>query len=144
MKFETKVQEECYNKVVAHLTDLAGERPKTDPDQPMIWYRQGSAMAVISVVPWGDDASVNVNSLVVRGAELTPDLMRFLLEQNHGLVYAAFEVDSDGDIWLNCDIVGSTCDKSDLKHAIRSVLMMADKYDDEIVAKWGGQRALES
>jgi hypothetical protein len=40
-------------------------------------------------------------------------------------------------------IFGSTCDKNELKAAVMAMVVTADFYDDVIVARWGGQRALD-
>jgi hypothetical protein len=94
--------------------------------------------------PWGDDdATVQTWSYLVTGAELTPDLMRYLLEKNEQLRFGAFGMDSDGDILFSHTIVGSSCEKTSLKASVMAVVMISDKYDDEIVARWGGQRALD-
>jgi hypothetical protein len=39
--------------------------------------------------------------------------------------------------------VGSTIDKKELEASVIAVLEIADKYDDEIVKRWGGKRALD-
>jgi hypothetical protein len=39
--------------------------------------------------------------------------------------------------------VGSTCNQKELETSVRAVLEIADRYDDEIVERWGGQRALD-
>ena len=41
------------------------------------------------------------------------------------------------------NLIGSTCDKEELKTSVITVVKLADEYDDEIVARWGGQRALD-
>jgi hypothetical protein len=39
--------------------------------------------------------------------------------------------------------VGSTCDREELKALVMAVATTADRLDDEIVAKWGGERAMD-
>ena len=39
--------------------------------------------------------------------------------------------------------MGSTCDKPELKTSVSSVVLIADEYDDLIVEKWGGERAID-
>jgi hypothetical protein len=39
--------------------------------------------------------------------------------------------------------IGSSCDKSELRTSVMAVLGTADKYDDEIMGRWGGKRALD-
>lgn len=104
----------------------------------------GSALVEVLVFPWGeDDAIINTRSYVVTGAELTPDLMLFLLKENSQMLFGAFGVDEHGDILFEHSIVGSTCDQKELESSVNAVLQVADDYDDIIVQKWGGERALD-
>ena len=41
------------------------------------------------------------------------------------------------------NIVGSSCDKNELKASVMAVVGTADKYDDEIVSRWGGKRSAD-
>jgi len=69
--------------------------------------------------------------------------MQFLLRKNDDMRFGAFGLDRDMDIFFEHTIVGSTCDKEELRATVMAVLQTADKYDDEIVAKWGGERAVD-
>jgi len=40
-------------------------------------------------------------------------------------------------------LVGTACDRVALNHSVTTVIRIADTYDDEIVARWGGKRALD-
>ena len=104
----------------------------------------GSAFAVLNVYPWKeDDAVVNTRSYVVTGVELTPDLLYYLLRENDDMRFGAFGIDEDNDIYFEYAIVGSTCDKPELKAAVGAVAATADEYDDLIVERWGGARAVD-
>jgi hypothetical protein len=50
-------------------------------------------------------------------------------------------LDKSGDVTFEHNIVGSTCDKNELKASIMAVVGTADRYDDQIVSRWGGKRA---
>jgi hypothetical protein len=104
----------------------------------------GSAFAQIGVFPWGDDdALITTRSYVVTGIELTAELMRFLLHENAGMRFGAFGIDEDGDVIFEHSIVGSTCDQRELESSVTAVAATADEYDDRIVSRWGGERALD-
>jgi hypothetical protein len=104
----------------------------------------GSALVEVFVFPWGtDEAIINTRSYVVTGTELTPDLMRFLLRENSNMRFGAFGIDDNGDVLFEHTIVGSTCDKIELESSVNAVLEIADDYDDKIVERWGGMRALD-
>lgn len=144
MEFRTPAQQACYEKIAPWAKELFGEFAQAREDVPAIAVAVGSAAAQIWVLPWGDDdATISARAYVVSGAELTPELLHYLLRQNADMRFGAFGVDSDGDILFEHTIVGSTCDKEELKASVMAVLMVADKYDDEIVSRWGGQRALD-
>ena len=144
MEFKTAAQKACYDKVVSWMKELFGELVIMRDDAPMMGVMMGSAVAQVAVLPWGDDdATITTRAYLVTGAELTPDLMRYLLQKNAELRFGAFGVDEDGDILFEHSIVGSSCDKGELKASVLAVLVTADKYDDEIVARWGGERMLD-
>lgn len=144
MEFQTQAQKACYEKVVAWMKELFGELAQPRDDAPAVVVLSGSAVAQAIVFPWGeDDAVICTRAYVVTGVELTPDLMHFLLRENADMRFGAFGVDKDGDILFEHSIVGSTADKNELKASVMAVLMTADHYDDQIVSRWGGKRALD-
>ena len=59
------------------------------------------------------------------------------------MLFGAFGIDSDDDIFFQHAIVGSTADKAGFEASIASVASTADEVDDQIVESWGGQLALE-
>ncbi len=97
----------------------------------------------MGVFAWGDETMITTRAYVVTGAELTPKLARYLLYQNGGMHFGGFGVDDDDDIFFQHSIVGSTCDRKELEASVVAVLRTADEYDDRIVERWGGQRALD-
>ncbi len=144
MEFKTQAQKACYEKVVAWMKELFGAFALPREDAPAVAVLSGSAIAQTVVLPWGeDDAVICTRAYVVMGAELTPDLMHFLLRENADMRFGAFGVDDDNDIFFEHSIVGSTADKNELKASVMAVLRTADEYDDLIVSRWGGKRALD-
>lgn len=144
MEFQTDAQKACYEKVAPWFREIFGEMVLTHNDMPNFAIPIGSALAETAILPWGDDdATICTRAYVVTGAEITPELMRYLLNQNGLLRFGAFGIDEDGDILFEHSIVGSTCDKHELKASVFAVVMTADRFDDEIVARWGGQRRLD-
>ncbi|MEB3885820.1 YbjN domain-containing protein [Lyngbya sp. CCY1209] len=144
MQFQTVMQEACYEKVITWMRELYGKFPCARQDVPGLALFMGSALVEVFVFPWGkDDAIINTRSYVVTGTELTPDLMRFLLRENSNMRFGAFGIDEQGDVLFEHTIVGSTCDKVELEASVNAVLEIADDYDDKIVERWGGMRALD-
>jgi hypothetical protein len=144
MAFESKVQEETYNKVKGYMVQVFGEMTREIPDRPLFVLQTGTTLTHIAVAPWGDDdAVVMVRAYVVHGADLDPELLKFLLLQNASMRFGAFGVDEDGDIFFEHSIVGSTCDKAELKASVLAVGHTADRYDEQIVQRWGGMRVAD-
>ena len=144
MKFETNVQEACYNKIVVWMRELFDKFPCIRQDLPGISLFMGSALVEVFVFPWGDDeAVVNTRSYVVTNVELKPDLMQFLLRENTKMRFGAFGINENDNIIFEHTIVGSSCDKPELEASVKAVLKVADEYDDKIVEQWGGERAMD-
>jgi hypothetical protein len=144
MEFETRAQQEIYEKVLPWVAELFGGSVLRKQDSPVIGVMYGSAFAQIGVFPWSEaDAVITTRSYVVTGAELTPELMRYLLTENAGMRFGAFGLDEEGDIIFEHTIVGSTCDQKELESSVVHVARTADDYDDLIVERWGGERALD-
>jgi len=143
MEFQTQAQKDCHEKVSAWMDELFSRIPWEKLDVPGFGFFMGSAWVEVKIHPWNEDTVINVRSAVVTGATLTPELQNFLLRENAELGFGAFSIDQDGKILLEHTIVGSTCDPNELEASVMAVLETADEYDDEIVARWGGQRALD-
>ncbi|MEE3715678.1 YbjN domain-containing protein [Tumidithrix elongata RA019] len=144
MQFQTPAQEACYHKIAVWMREIFGKFPCARQDVPGLGIFMGSALVEVLVFPWNeDDAVINTRSYVVTGAEIKPDLMRFLLDENASMIFGGFGIDPNGDIVFEHSIVGSTCDRKELESSVKAVLEIADEYDDAIVEKWGGKRALD-
>lgn len=144
MNFATPAVQACYERITPMIKEIFGEFAVPYADEPGFSVAIGSAFVTIHVNPWGsDDTAILTYAWVVTGAETTPDLMRYLLAKNIDLRIGAFGLDSAGDILLQHSINGAACDKEDLKASAMSILTYADTVDDEIVARFGGQRAID-
>ena len=141
---ETLAQETIYEKVAVWLREIFGEFAEPIDDAPGFRIEMGSALVVVWVMPWTDnDAIVSARSYVVRETPITEDLMRFLLTKNANLNFGCFGLTEENDIVLEHNLVGSTCDKEEVRTAVRLMVSMADRYDDEITRTWGGKRAAD-
>ena len=144
MEFQTEAQQECFDKVAPWVKELFGGSVLRNPERPVLGVMEGSAFVQVGVFPWGDaDATITTRAWVVAGAELTRDLLAFLLRENGGMHFGAFGIDDEGDIFFEHSIVGSTCDRKELEASVTAVLRTADEYDDRIASRWGGKRALD-
>ncbi len=144
MEFQTAAHQTTYEKLVPWVNKLFGTFAHAREDAPTFGLAVGSAYVQIGVMAWGeDDATITTRAYVVTGVELTPDLMHYLLRENDRMRFGAFGVDQDNDIFFEHTIVGSTCDMEELKSSVLAVVYTADQYDDQIIQKWGGQRAVD-
>ncbi|MDX2099953.1 MAG: YbjN domain-containing protein [Leptolyngbyaceae cyanobacterium bins.59] len=144
MQFETEAQQTCFEKIKPWTLDYFETAFVPDYGIPAIVVPMGSAAAMVEVFPWGErDTIIRTWAYVVTQADLTPELLRFLLQKNVEMNFGAFGIDGAGDIRLEHAIVGSTCDSNELQSSLVGVLTAADRYDDEIVSRWGGKRAID-
>lgn len=143
MEFQTSAQQECYQRVAVWMDVLFSDLPWEKLDRPGFGLCLGSAWAEVRVLPWNRDSVIDIRSTVVAGAEVSSSLQAFLLNKNAELLFGAFSVNGAGEILFSHTIVGSTCDPNELEASVKAVLQTADEYDDQIVALWGGERALD-
>jgi hypothetical protein len=140
--FEHAVQEQTFHKVKEYLSELF-EEPYHDPENDHFYVRYGTTVLEISVEPYGPEESVvTIMSYCVQDVEMEDDLLLGLLELNHQLLCGSFSV-VGSDIFFAHSLFGSSLEPRDLLRAITSVATLADDYDDRIVARYGGQTALE-
>ena len=140
--FESPVHQETFNKLREYLGELF-EEPYHDPENDHFYVRYGSTVLEISVEAYGTDETVIViMSYCVQDVELDEELMAGLLELNHQMACGHFSVVGN-DIFFAHSLFGRSLDPRDLLRAITAVATVADDYDDRIVARYGGQTALE-
>jgi len=144
IQWQSDPQQKTYEKADSYLKEIFGEMVNHFPDAPAMAVSKGTAFCTVAVYPWGDDdASITVRSYVVTGVEKTPDLMEFLLKENAKMRFGAFGLDDENDVFFEHTIVGSSCDKTELRASVLAVLSTADTYDDQIVQRFGGLRAVD-
>ena len=104
----------------------------------------GSAVAQVSIEPFGeDDSLICTRAYVASGVERTYELYEFLLQENHRAMIGGFGLDPRGNVFYQHSILGNTCDEPELRSSVLAVVLLADKYDDEVVQRWGGKRAVD-
>jgi hypothetical protein len=144
MEFQSQSQKECYEKVAPWIKELFGSFSMARENAPAFAVIVGSALAQIGVSAWGEtDATITTRSYLVTDAELSPDLMLFLLRENDRMRFGAFGVDAENDIFFEHTILGASADMAELRSSVMAVVITADQYDDKIIERWGGTRMLE-
>jgi hypothetical protein len=132
-----------------HIESTLGKSPAyRKVDERLYVVKQGSSYVMISVVPSGpkakttDRALVRVVAQVVAGVRPEPSLFRQLLILNGQLRFGAFAYIPDGDLIMfgHSILGGDTMDDKELVATVHDVALVADEYDDRIVARYGGAR----
>lgn len=143
MEFASRKHKKAYEKVRSMVKDLYGEAGATPYENSPGWtISSGSAMVHVAVVDWRDNLHlIQIMAYVVRGPELTPACLRYLLDENHNTAFGGFSVDEDADIAFGHKLIAEHCEKDELKVVIQAVAFTADHMDDVIVQRWGGKRA---
>lgn len=111
-------------------------------DERLYTVKQGSTYVMITVLPWGvDRALVRCVAQLVKGVAMDGLLALQLLELNAHLRFGAFAYDPDGQLvlFLHSMLGGTTLNAAELLTTLRDVALVADEYDDRIIAKYGGQ-----
>jgi hypothetical protein len=144
LTFQTRAQRGAYEQVEMWLREMFGDDVNVDPDASSFMVSVGSTVVSVAVSPWGDDDSlISSSALVVGEATISEELMRFLLRENHHRLFGAFSLGDDDSIYFGHNIVGSTCQQNELQASVLAVVQTSDDYDDPIVARFGGERAID-
>ena len=105
--------------------------------------RYGTTVLEISVEPYGsEEAVVTIMSYCVQDVELEEELLAGPARAQPPDRLRPFSVVGN-DIFFAHSLFGRSLDPRDLLRAITAVATIADDYDDRIVARYGGQTALE-
>ena len=141
-QFHTHCQEEVYRQVKTHLDELVEEH-FDDADHCDFYLKYGSTVLEISIAPYEeDDAVIEILAFVVQGVEQTFEMMQELLLLNTEVPLGAFSM-VGGDIFYSHSFLGRRLRPEQLIASLDSVASIADLYDERLVAKYGGETALE-
>lgn len=143
MSFETPAQKACFDRILPWMREIFGDFLDGSPEGPDLSVMVGSARLHTRVAPFEQDAVIRSRAYVATEVPHDPGLHAWLLEQNERMVFGGFGLDARGDVFLQHSLLGSTCDREELEASVLAVALLADLYDDEIVSRWGGRRALD-
>jgi hypothetical protein len=141
-KFHTQCQEEVYRQIKTYLDELVEEH-SDDADHCDFYLKYGSTVLEISIEPYeDDDAVIQVLAFCVQGVEPSFELMQELLLLNSEVPLGAFSL-VDNDIFYSHSFLGRRLPPEQLIASLDSVASISDLYDERLVAKYGGETALE-
>ena len=133
---------EASRRSAAKIEEVLGQSPAYQKiDKSFFVVRQGSAYIYLLVNDWEERSTVRFVAQLARGVEMNPDLAIKLLRINARLRFGAFGFVRD----LSCVVFqhtllgGETLDAEEILATLRDVALLADQYDDQIVAEAGGQ-----
>lgn len=113
-------------------------------DEYTFTIKRGSSQVMVLIRPYTDtDTIVEFISNVVYETKVNPDLMYYLLRKNTELHFGAFGLLFDDTVIFSYSIAGKNLDENEFSTALNSVAIIADYYDDEIVAQFGGVTSQE-
>ncbi len=131
------------NKVEEILNSKYPDHTKFEEGQYVI--NRGSTQVMVLVRPFTEkDTAVECIANVVSGADISAELMKFLLRKNAEIHFGSFGLLFDDTISFSHCITGTNLDANELIVSINSVAIIADHYDDEIVKIAGGKRLIDS
>ena len=141
-QFHTQCQEEVYRQVKTYLDELVEEH-FDDAAHCDFYLKYGSTVLEISIDPYEeDDAVIEILAFCVQGVEQTFELMTELLRLNVEVPLGAFSMVGQ-DIFYSHSFLGRRLRPEQLIASLDSVASISDLYDERLVAKYGGETALE-
>ncbi|MER3328221.1 MAG: YbjN domain-containing protein [Candidatus Kapaibacterium sp.] len=113
-------------------------------DEESFIVTKGSTQVLVKAENITDNhVVIDLVSHVVKNAHVDDKLKNFLLRANSELKFGAFGLLFDDTITFQHSILANDFSEVDLKSSINAVASVADYYDDIIVEKAGGKRALD-
>jgi hypothetical protein len=141
-EFHTQCQEEVYRQVKSYLDELVDEH-FDDADHCDFYLKYGSTVLEISIAAYEeDDAVIEILAFCVQGVEPTFELMRELLRLNSDVGMGAFSM-VDTDIFYSHSFLGRRLRPEQLIASLGNVASVSDLYGEKLVARYGGETALE-
>lgn len=110
------------------------------------YFTEGSSQIYVMVEKVGplQFDVISFYSLVVMNANLTDELKTKLLRANTTMPFGAFGLSESGDIYYRYTILGGNhVDYEEWRNAVTEVALIADEYDDKIIAAYGGSTPLD-
>jgi hypothetical protein len=141
-QFHSACQEQVYWQVKSFLDELVDEY-FDDAEHCDFYLKYGSTVLEISIDPYEEDnAVVEILAFCVQGVEPSRELMSELLKLNSEIPLGAFSL-VDDNVFYSHSFLGRQLQAEQLVASLGSVATISDDWDEKIVAKYGGETALE-
>ena len=132
------------SKVQSILTTELGSVRVAADNEIKITYE--STLVTVAVEDYGNNETIVVlTAIVTSETKETPALYKYLNDTNAGLRFGSLQYlpGKTSFLILQYSILGDFLDPEELLNALRVVVLVADKLDDEIVGKFGGKRFID-
>jgi hypothetical protein len=141
-QFHSVCQEQVYWQVKSFLDELVDEY-FDDAEHCDFYLKYGSTVLEISINPYEEDnAVVEILAFCVQGVEPSRELMSELLKLNSEIPLGAFSL-VDDNVFYSHSFLGRQLQAEQLVASLGSVATISDDWDEKIVARYGGETALE-
>lgn len=135
------------DKVQRYLADFLGTA-SMDGDGDF-FVNNGSSVTFIRVSEWHDDiALIKVWSILLRNVPLTPELFRWVAVEGQEYFFGHARVvvndDGTGRVQFEHVLLGDYIDAEELRAAVVGIAGSSDDLDDELQAKFGGEKFITS
>jgi hypothetical protein len=141
-RFHTRCQQEVYGQVKSYLDELVDDY-FDDAEHCDFYLKYGSTVLEISIEPFEeDDAVIDILAFCVQGVEPSFELMQELLRLNSDLPLGGFSL-VDKNIFFSHSFLGRRLIGEQLIASLNSVATISDEYDEKLVARYGGETALD-
>jgi hypothetical protein len=129
------------NKVQRLLANRFGS-VRVDGDGDFVIQHE-SAVVFVRVVEWVDNTIIKIESPLVKGVEITPELTHWMaVDGNYILGNAKLVPEDDGRtgwIFFGYNLLGDDLDEPELMEALNSVVILSNKLDNELRDRFGGE-----
>lgn len=138
------------------LTGPLGLKIQLQGDTIGVVFTDSSTQIYIRIIDWGKNKDgeprslVRINSPILRGVTPTPALYEYLAREAPQMWFGNIAVWDDSDspgmvsLSLGHTLLGDFLDEEELKAAMFNVLNSADELDDQLQARFGGKRWVDS
>ena len=141
-RFHSQCQEEVYRTVKSYLDELVDEH-FDDAEHCDFYLKYGSTVLEISIDPYqDDDAVIEVLAFCVQGVQPSFEMMQELLRLNAEIPLGAFSL-VGRSIFFSHSFLGGRLRPEQFIASLDTVASISDEYDEKLVAKYGGETALE-
>ena len=122
---------------------FAGNQAFRKLDDRVFIVKQGSTFVMLNVAALdASRAQVRCIAQLVKGVTMTNELALELLKMNTRLRFGAFAYADGAHLVLitHSLLGGATLDPEELIATVEDMALLADEHDDDIIARFGGQR----